>query len=96
MTKIYNLYSSDEDHLGISKSFHIQCDLPPHKFRQIMMEFRRNNTLGDDIHTFVKYLKDSFPESLTTFDYDDVIQFDADEENSAILANLTDQMNSNI
>ncbi|TRZ39474.1 hypothetical protein CEQ21_00410 [Niallia circulans] len=93
MTNIYNLYSSDENHLGISKSYHIQCDLPPHKFRQILMEFRQNNTVGNDIQAFVDYLKETFPESFHTFDYDDVVQFDADQENSAILTNLTDQMN---
>lgn len=88
----YNLYSSEEGHFGISHSYHIECDLPIHRFRAIMMEFRRNEEVGKDIEAFVQYLADSFPDSFKLFDFDDTIQFDADQENSAILANITDEL----
>lgn len=83
----YNLYSSDQ--LGFSKSFHINTDLPPHKFRSIMMEFRRG---GDDrMESFIEYMKEQFPDTFQLFEYDDIVQFDADQENSAILTNLLNE-----
>ena len=87
MPYIYNLYSSE--HLGFSNSHHIQTDLPPHKFRAIMMEFRRGG--NGSTEAFVQYMKEQFPDSFQLFEYDDVVQWEADQENSAILANLLDQ-----
>ncbi|MEH7094401.1 hypothetical protein [Neobacillus vireti] len=84
MSFTYNLYSSQD--FGFTKSFHIKCAIPPHQFRSIMMEFRQNGV--ENIETFVQYMSDHFPDAFQTFEYDDVIQYDADQENSAILANL--------
>jgi hypothetical protein len=83
---VYNLYSSDQ--LGLTKSYHIQTELPPHKFRAIMMEFRRGGE--QDPLVFIHYMQEQFPDSFQLFEYDDVVQFDADQENSVILANLLD------
>ncbi|MBS4215189.1 hypothetical protein [Neobacillus rhizophilus] len=88
----YNLYSSDQ--LGFTNSYHIQTELPPHKFRAIMMEFRRGG--NNDPHAFVKYMREHFPDSFRLFEYDDVVQYDADQENSVILSNLLDQNNQTI
>lgn len=96
MSYLYNLYSSDEGHFGISHSYHIQCDLPLHKFRSILMEFRRNDDLGNDIEAFVKYMQKTFPNSFKLFHFDDTVQYDADEENSMILANLLDEVNRSV
>jgi hypothetical protein len=84
---IYNLYSSEN--LGFSTSYHIQTDLPPHKFRAIMMEFRRGRNVSTE--AFIQYMKEQFPDNLQLFEYDDVVQWEADQENSAILSNLLDQ-----
>jgi hypothetical protein len=84
MSFTYNLYSSKD--FGFSKSFHIKCEIPPHKFRSIMMEFRRNGE--EDMEAFVKYMSENFTGSFQLFEYDDIVQYDADQENSAILANL--------
>ncbi|PFO08366.1 hypothetical protein COJ85_03745 [Bacillus sp. AFS076308] len=84
MSFIYNLYSSKE--FGFTKSFHIKCEIPPHKFRLIMSEFRQNGE--ENTEDFVKYMSENFPDSFQLFEYDDVLQYDADQENSAILANL--------
>jgi hypothetical protein len=88
----YNLYSSEP--LGFSKSYHIRTELPPHKFRAIMMEFRRGGE--HDPQSFIQYMSQQFPDSFQLFEYDDVVQFDADQENSAILANLLDQSDTTI
>ena len=87
MPYTYNLYSSE--HLGFSNSYHIQTDLPPHKFRTIMMEFRRGGKGSTE--AFIQYMKEQFPNSFQLFEYDDVVQWEADQENSSILANLLDQ-----
>lgn len=50
------------------------------------MEFRQNGE--ENIEAFVKYMSENFPDSFKLSEYDDVLQFDADQENSAILANL--------
>lgn len=92
MTYIYNLYSSNQ--LGLTKSYHIQTDLPPHKFRAIMMEFRNGG--AKEPKEFISYMIEHFPDSFQLFEYDDVVQYDADQENSAILANLLDQNNQTI
>jgi hypothetical protein len=86
----YNLYSSSNK-FGFTNSYHIQCNLPPHKFRTIMMEFRRNKEVADDLESFVTYMKESFGDTFRLFEYDDNVQFDADQENSAILVNLLNQ-----
>lgn len=96
MSYIYNLYSSNEGHFGLSHSYHIQCDLPLHKFRSIMMEFRRNEEIGEDIEEFIKYMQKKFPNSFKLFNFDDTVQFDADQENSMILANLLDEVDSTV
>lgn len=96
MSYLYNLYSSDEGHFGVSRSYHIQCDLPLHKFRSIVMEFRQNKELGDDIEAFIKYMEENFPDSFKLFDFDDTVQFDADQENSMILANLLDEVDRTV
>ncbi|MFF2447548.1 hypothetical protein ACFVSW_10605 [Neobacillus sp. NPDC058068] len=92
MSYTYNLYSSDQ--LGLTKSYHIQTDLPPHKFRAIMMEFRRGGE--KDPNAFVNYMSEQFPDNFYLFEYDDVVQYDADQENSAILANLLNQHDQTI
>ncbi|MEC2076667.1 hypothetical protein [Metabacillus fastidiosus] len=96
MSYLYNLYSMDEGHFGIGQSYNIQCDLPLHKFRSIMMEFRRNDELGNDIEGFVKYMQETFPNSFKLFHFDDTVQFDADQENSTILANLLDEVDQTV
>jgi hypothetical protein len=83
----YNLYSSDQ--LGFSKSFHIHTDIPPHKFRAIMMEFRRGGE--ERMESFIEYMTEQFPDTFQLFEYDDIVQFDADQENSAILTNLLNE-----
>lgn len=92
LTYTYNLYSSDQ--LGFSKSYHIKTDLPPHKFRSIMMEFRRGGEQSPQ--AFIQYMTEQFPDSFHLFDYDDVVQYDADQENSAILVNLLDQTDQTV
>ncbi|WP_160718773.1 hypothetical protein [Bacillus sp. USDA818B3_A] len=84
MSFTYNLYSTKD--FGFTKSYHIKCDIPPHKFRSIMMEFRQNGE--ENMEGFVNYMRETFPDSFQLFEYDDVLQYDADQENSAILANL--------
>jgi hypothetical protein len=58
------------------------------------MEFRRG---GDErMESFIDYMKEQFPDTFQLFEYDDIVQFDADQENSAILTNLLnepDQLN---
>lgn len=95
MSWTYNLYSSG-DKFGFTESYHIQCDLPPHKFRSILMEFRRNKEVANDIEAFVKYMNETFGDSFRLFAYDDNVQFDADQENSVILANLLNHTDSTI
>lgn len=56
-----------------------------------MMEFRRNKEVADDLESFVNYMKESFGDTFRLFEYDDNVQFDADQENSAILVNLLNQ-----
>lgn len=51
-----------------------------------MLEFRRNREA--DLESFVSYITGTFPDTIQLFEYDDNIQYDADQENSAILANL--------
>ncbi|MFJ7728445.1 hypothetical protein ACIQXV_20130 [Neobacillus sp. NPDC097160] len=51
----------------------------------IMTEFRREGE--KDPNTFVKYMIEQFPDTFHLLEYDDVVQYDADLENSAILAN---------
>jgi hypothetical protein len=92
LSYIYNLYSSDQ--MGFTKSYHIETELPPHKMRAIMMEFRRGGE--QETETFVNYMVEQFPDSFRLFEYDDVIQYDADQENSAILANLLNQTDQQI
>ncbi|WP_338472489.1 hypothetical protein R4Z10_07035 [Niallia sp. XMNu-256] len=87
MPYIYNLYSSEQ--MGFSQSYHIQSDLPPHRFRAIMMEFRRGR--NGSAEAFVQFMKEQFPDHLSLFEYDDVVQWEADQENSVILANLLEQ-----
>ena len=87
MPYIYNLNSSEN--FGFSNSYHIQTDLPPHKFRAIMMEFRRGGIGSTE--AFIKYMRKQFSDNFQLFEYDDVVQWEADQENSAILANLLDQ-----
>jgi hypothetical protein len=41
-------------------------------------------------------MTEQFPGSFDLFDYDDVVQFDADQENSAILVNLLDQTDQTV
>ena len=91
----YSLYDSG-DSFGINKSYHIKCDIPPHRFRSIMMEFRRNEEVGESIKEFVSFMKQEFGEEFQLFEYDDIVQYDADQENSMILANLLDQADKHV
>lgn len=91
----YTLYDS-RDSFGISKSYHIKCEIPPHRFRAIMMEFRRNKEVGENIGEFIDFMEREFGESFELFEYDDIVQYDADQENSMILANLLDQTNTHV
>ncbi|MGG2066955.1 hypothetical protein [Bacillus sp. S14(2024)] len=91
----YTLYDS-RDSFGISKSYHIKCDIPPHRFRAIMMEFRRNKEVGENIGEFIDFMEREFGEAFELFEYDDIVQYDADQENSTILANLLDQTDTHV
>lgn len=91
----YTLYDSG-DSFSVSKSFHIKCEIPPHQFRAIMMEFRRNQETGENIREFINFMEREFGEGFERFEYDDIVQYDADQENSMILANLLDQENKHI
>ncbi|WP_440604447.1 hypothetical protein [Bacillus sp. GB_SG_008] len=91
----YTLYDS-KDSFGISKSYHIKCEIPPHRFRAIMMEFRRNKEIGENIGEFIDFMKREFDEGFELFEYDDIVQYDADQENSMILANLLDQADQHV
>ncbi|MCP8970773.1 hypothetical protein [Ectobacillus ponti] len=91
----YNLYDADAS-FGINKSYHIQCDIPPHRFRSIMMEFRRNESVGSQISAFIQFMQQEFGDSFRLFEYDDIVQFDADQENSMILANLLSQTDNHV
>ena len=95
MLYTYSLYDS-ENSFGISKSYHIKCEIPPHRFRAIMMEFRRNKETGENIGEFISFMKQEFGEGFQLFEYDDIVQYDADQENSTILANLLDQSDKHI
>lgn len=91
----YTLYDS-RDAFSISKSYHIKCEIPPHQFRAIMMEFRRNKEIGENIGEFIDFMKREFNEGFELFEYDDIVQYDADQENSMILANLLDQADQHV
>ncbi|MGG0185549.1 hypothetical protein [Bacillus rhizoplanae] len=91
----YTLYDS-EGSFGISKSYHIKCEIPPHQFRAIMMEFRRNKEIGESIREFIDFMEREFGEGFELFEYDDIVQYDADQENSMILANLLDQADKHV
>ncbi|MGQ5530690.1 hypothetical protein [Bacillus sp. CGMCC 1.60114] len=91
----YTLYDS-KDSFGINKSYHIKCEIPPHRFRAIMMEFRCNKEVGENIGEFINFMEREFGESFELFDYDDIVQYDADQENSMILANLLDQTHTHV
>ncbi|PEZ09120.1 hypothetical protein CN326_03555 [Bacillus sp. AFS018417] len=91
----YTLYDSG-DSFSISKAYHIKCEIPPHRFRAIMMEFRRNKEIGENVGEFINFMKREFDEGFELFEYDDIVQYDADQENSMILANLLDQADQHI
>ncbi|MGG0238019.1 hypothetical protein [Bacillus rhizoplanae] len=91
----YTLYDS-KDSFGISKAYHMKCEIPPHRFRAIMMEFRRNKEIGENIGEFVDFMKREFGEGFELFEYDDIVQYDADQENSMILENLLDQADQHV
>lgn len=91
----YSLYDSGNA-FSIRKSYHIKCDIPPHRFRAIMMEFRRNKETGENIGEFIEFMKQEFGEEFELFEYDDIVQYDADQENSMILANLLDQADEHV
>ncbi|MBO1581567.1 hypothetical protein [Bacillus sp. XF8] len=91
----YSLYDSGNA-FSIRKSYHIKCDIPPHRFRAIMMEFRRNKEIGENIGEFIEFMKQEFGEEFELFEYDDIVQYDADQENSMILANLLDQADEHV
>lgn len=91
----YSLYDSG-DSFSISKSYHIKCEIPPHRFRAIMMEFRRNKEIGENIKEFIAFMKQEFGGEFELFEYDDIVQYDADQENSMILANLLDQADKHV
>lgn len=59
-----------------------------------MMEFRRGGE--QDPQAFIQYMTEQFPDSFRLFDYDDVVQYDADQENSTILVNLLDQTDQTV
>ncbi|MGF9964477.1 hypothetical protein [Bacillus rhizoplanae] len=60
------------------------------------MEFRRNKEVGENIGAFIDFMEREFGESFELFEYDDIVQYDADQENSMILANLLDQADQHI
>ncbi|WP_141523461.1 MULTISPECIES: hypothetical protein [Bacillus] len=61
-----------------------------------MMEFRRNKDVGESIKEFIAFMKQEFGEEFELFEYDDVVQYDADQENSMILANLLNQADKHV
>ncbi|WP_141523151.1 hypothetical protein [Bacillus sp. AFS019443] len=61
-----------------------------------MMEFRRNKDVGENIKEFIAFMKQEFDEEFELFEYDDIVQYDADQENSMILANLLDQADKHV
>ncbi|WP_272190340.1 hypothetical protein [Bacillus sp. BP-3] len=63
-------------------------NLKPHLFRAIMMEFRRNQEIEENIR--------EFSEDFELFEYDDIVQYDTDQENHMILAILQDQADEHI
>ncbi|MFD3447068.1 hypothetical protein ACFDTO_20930 [Microbacteriaceae bacterium 4G12] len=91
----YVLYDA-KDSFGISKSYHIKCEIPPHRFRAIMMEFRRNQETTENMNEFINFMKREFEKEFELFEYDDVVQYDADQENSTILANMLDQADKHV
>ncbi|ENQ3107320.1 hypothetical protein ACEOWJ_003407 [Bacillus cereus] len=91
----YILYDA-KDSFGINKSYHIKCEVPPHRFRAIMMEFRRNQEIGENMKEFITFMEREFGEDFELFEYDDIVQYDADQENSMILANLLDQADEHV
>ncbi|WP_289396047.1 hypothetical protein [Bacillus sp. DX1.1] len=60
------------------------------------MEFRRNKEVGENIREFMEFMKQEFGEGFELFEYDDIVQYDADQENSMILANLLDQADKHV
>lgn len=61
-----------------------------------MMEFRRNQEIGENIGEFINFMEREFDEDFELFEYDDIVQYDADQENSMILANLLDQADEHV
>lgn len=61
-----------------------------------MMEFRRNKEIGENIREFIDFMEREFSEGFELFEYDDIVQYDADQENSMILANLLDQADKHV
>lgn len=61
-----------------------------------MMEFRRNQERGENMGEFVNFMEREFGEDFELFEYDDIVQYDADQENSMILANLLDQADEHV
>lgn len=61
-----------------------------------MMEFRRNKEIGENVGEFINFMKREFDEGFELFEYDDIVQYDADQENSMILANLLDQADQHV
>lgn len=61
-----------------------------------MMEFRRNQEIGENIKEFIDFMEREFGEDFELFEYDDIVQYDADQENSMILANLLDQADEHV
>ncbi|MEH6889535.1 hypothetical protein V7024_07350 [Bacillus sp. JJ864] len=81
MLYTYILYD-EKDSFGISKSDHIKCEA-------IMMEFRRNQEIGENIREFINFIKREFGEDFEQFEYDN-------QENHMILANLQDQADEHV
>ncbi len=61
-----------------------------------MMEFRRNQEIGENMKEFITFMEREFGEDFELFEYDDIVQYDADQENSMILANLLDQADEHV
>lgn len=61
-----------------------------------MMEFRRNQKIGENIKEFINFMEQEFGEDFELFEYDDIVQYDADQENGMILANLLDQADQHV
>lgn len=61
-----------------------------------MMEFRRNQEIGENIKEFINFMEQEFGEDFELFEYDDIVQYDADQENGMILANLLDQADQHV